>query len=151
MELTFINLLIKIQAIQVEKEDSSGSWRAGVISPVSVITLGDDLTRGCMEFLMAPPGIPGTDFWNQLRVTGSPRASIIAAISERALLFPLALLLIIPLSPSLPFLPLSLSLSLVSPRNPRFFLLLFLPPSFSPFPPFFQGKRSQRPWESCSW
>lgn len=61
-----------------------------------------------------PAGIPGTDFWNQLRVTGSPRASIIAAISERALLFPLALLLIIP----------PLSLSLVSP-------LSFLPPPFS--------------------
>lgn len=79
-----------------------------------------------------PAGIPGTDFWNQLRVTGSPRASIIAAISERALLFPLALLLIIP--------PLSLSLSF---RHSRFFLLLFLlpafTPSFSPFLPFFQG------------
>lgn len=75
---------------------------------------------------MAPPGIPGTDFWNQLRVTGSPRASIIAAISERALLFPLALLLI-----------LSLSLSRFA-TNPRFFLLLFLLPLVPIFFLFFQ-------------
>ena len=97
-----------------------------------------------MEFLMAPPGIPGTDFWNQLRVTGSPRASIIAAISERALLFPLALPLLIIPPPSLP-----LSLSRFA-TNPRFFLLLFLlsafTPSFSPFLSFFPGgERSQRP------
>ena len=81
---TFINLLIEITVSNTDEGDSSRSWRAGVISPVPVITLDGDLTRGCMEFLMAPPGIPGTDFWNQPRVTGSPRASIIAAISERA-------------------------------------------------------------------
>lgn len=77
---------------------------------------------------MAPPGIPGTDFWNQLRVTGSPRASIIAAISERALLFPLALLLI-----------LSLSLSLVSPRILVSSSSFFFSPSF-PFSSFFSRK-----------
>lgn len=99
----------------MEKEDSSGSWRAGVISPVSVITLGDDLTRGCMEFLMAPPGyqepISGINYVSLGHlVHPSSRQLVNAHFYFRLRCFSSS--------------PLFLSLSLVSP-------LSFLPPPFS--------------------